>query len=135
MPFENQETLSIEERGDEFALVRVAPDGRRAELALTEANIMFLPRLVPRFLRELLARRYPGGSRPAPPPAFPVQGIYVNTDQRSTEIVMTVYDRFGGEGYFTLDGNLARDLAHRLLARADEVKRTHERAAGGRDRS
>ena len=46
--------LTFEQRGEDFALVRVRADGSRSEIVLTAANVVHLGLLAPGFARQVL---------------------------------------------------------------------------------
>jgi hypothetical protein len=119
---EPTELLSIEPRGSNHVLVRTDQHGAKTEIILSETNIGFLARLAPQHLRKILAAksaRIPGVTMTL---SIPIKNIRLNTDLHQSEILLAIFDRFGGEVDYSLDPALARQLAERLIARADEVE-------------
>jgi hypothetical protein len=119
---EPTETLSIEPRGSDHILVRVDSHGVKTEIILSEANIGWLSRLAPQHLRKILAAKsakIPGVTMTL---SLPIKNIRLNTDLHQSEILLAIFDRFGGEVDYSMEPALARQLAERLIVRADEVE-------------
>ena len=119
---ESLETLIIEPRGLDHALVRIDQHGARTEMVLSEANIGSLCRLVPRHFRKILAAKtaaIPGVKMTI---SVPIRQVRLNTDIHKLEILLTVIDRFEGEADYSLLPSAARVIAGRLLAKAEEIE-------------
>jgi hypothetical protein len=114
------ETLCIEERGDNFALVRIDADGNKTELVLPEAGLIFLARAIPQTLQKVItARNVRGGS---PIIAVPVEHVRVSADMHATDLLLTMIDKFGNETGFAVPLDIARPVAERLITLASEQR-------------
>jgi hypothetical protein len=119
---DSTELLSLEPRGFNHALVRTDKHGAKTEIILSEANIGWLARLAPQHLRKILAAKsakIPGVTMTL---SVPIKNIRLSTDLHQSEILLAIFDRFGGEVDYSLEPALARQLAERLIARAEEVE-------------
>jgi hypothetical protein len=116
--------LKFEQRGADFALVRIEADGTRSEMRLTPANIVHLGLLVPDFSRRLLADRL--GKKPDAV-AVSVKNAAVRSSVRTIEILLGLFERSGGLGSVMTEQR-ARALAARLLEKADQLARAREPA-------
>ena len=67
------EELSIEPRGDDYALIRDNGSGTRTEIILSESNVVFLGRLAPMVARRIVASKSPAGSGVSASIAAPVK--------------------------------------------------------------
>jgi len=119
---EPNESLSIEPRGSNHALIRTDRNGAKTEIVLSEANIGMLSQIAPRHLRKIVAAKsakIPGVTLTL---SIPIKTARLTTDLHQSEILLAIFDRFGGETDYSLEPALAREIAARLIARADEVE-------------
>ena len=115
----HEETLSIEPRADQFAIVRVDGNGNRTELVLSYANLIFLARALSHSLQKITAERSkPGMSATV---AVPVNHARVGVDLGTAEILVTLVDQFGNEIGFAFSPDIARPLAQHILDRLPEA--------------
>lgn len=116
--------LRYERRKDDFALVRIEADGRRHELILTAANIIHLGMLAPDFARRLFTHKIGEKSRTI---GTSLKTKLVSNNVRAIEILVRILERTGSTANVMLTEKKARQLASKLLARADQLAKT----AGG----
>jgi len=117
--------IRFEQRGPDFALVRVEANGARSEMLLTPANIVHLALLVPDFSRRLLADRL--GRKPDAV-AGSVKNAVVRSSVRTVEMVLGLFERSGGRLGSVMTEQRARALAARLLDKADQLAKAREPA-------
>ena len=110
--------LTFEERGEDFALVRVRADGSRSEIVLTAANVVHLGLLAPGFARQVLTDKV--GQQPGAVATF-VRHRAMNANLRIIELLLTVLERGGGRFDFPTTERRARALASKLVERADRI--------------
>ncbi len=110
--------LTFEQRGEDFALVRVRTDGSRSEIVLTAANVVHLGLLAPGFSRQVLTDKV--GQKPGAVATF-VRNTAMNANLRFIEIVLTILERGGGRFDFPTTERRARALASKLVERADRI--------------
>jgi hypothetical protein len=110
--------LTFEQRGEDFALVRIRADGSRSELVLTAANVVHLGLLAPGFARQVLTDKV--GQKPGAVATF-VRHSAMNANLRIIEILLTVLERGGGRFDFPTTERRARALASKLVERADRI--------------
>jgi hypothetical protein len=117
------ESLWIEERGDEFVLVRIGSAGRRSEFAAPRAGLIFLGRLIPQALQKWLAsHRSKTGA--APIVAVPAEQIPVSIDIHGAELLVTMIEKPGNEAGFAVSPETARAAAGYLIELAAEIDRS-----------
>jgi hypothetical protein len=112
--------LRFEERGSDFALVRIQADGSRSEVILTAANVVHLGLLAPDFSRRLLADKL--GKRSGAIAAS-LKTVMANTNLRTIEVVLGILDKSGGRLDAVMTERRARLLASRLEEKADALAR------------
>ena len=117
--------LRYERRKDDFALVRIEADGSRHELILTAANIIHLGMLAPDFARRLFAHKIGEKSRTV---GTSLRTKLVSNNIRAIEMLVRILERTGSTANVGLTEKKARQLASKLLARADQLAKT---AGGG----
>jgi hypothetical protein len=125
-PPTSAESLSFERRGEDFVLVRIDERGKRSEIILSESNLLFLPRIVQETIHKILAERSSKTMKErgaSPIVAVPVVRVQLNTDIHRSEILLTMYDRFGNESGFALPFEVAQPLSSRLPARVAEIEK------------
>jgi hypothetical protein len=110
--------LKYEQRGEDYALVRVQADGSRSEIILTTMNIVHLSLITPGFARQVLARRF--GRQPSSLGRVIGQAL-TNTNLRMIEIFLAILDKGGGRFDFPATERRARALASKLVERADRI--------------
>lgn len=112
--------ISLEQRDDEYALIRVAADGTKTEMVLSTANVLTLAQSAQRLRDQLLPRL----SRPGPDAisTTPVVQVGLNTDLHKTAIHLTMIDPNGAQMSFSLPLQVARQLAERLPGRVREIE-------------
>jgi len=110
--------LTFEQRGEDFALVRVRADGSRLEITLTAANVVHLGLLAPGFARQVLTDKV--GQQPGAVATF-VRHTAMNANLRFIEILLTILERGGGRFDFPTTERRARALASKLVERADKI--------------
>jgi hypothetical protein len=113
--------LTFEQRGEDFALIRVQADGSRPEIILSAANVVHLGLLAPGFARQVLIDKV--GQQPGVV-AKVVRNTVVNANLRFIEIMLTILDRGGARFDFPTTEQRARALASRLVERADRIAGT-----------
>ena len=118
--------LTFEQRGEDFALVRVRADGSRSEIALTAANVVHLGLLAPGFARQVLTDKV--GQQPGAVATF-VRHTAMNANLRFIEILLTLLERGGGRFDFPTTERRARALASKLVERADKIASSPARPA------
>jgi hypothetical protein len=116
--YRTSDILSFEERGENFALVRIEADGRRSEIVLTAANVVHLGLLAPGFSRQVLTDKV--GRQPGAVATF-VRHRAMNVHLRLIEILLTILERGGGRFDFPTTERRARALASKLVQRADRI--------------
>jgi membrane associated rhomboid family serine protease len=110
--------LTFEQRGEDFALVRIQADGSRSEVVLTTANVVHLGLLAPGFARQVLIGKV--GQKPGAIATF-VRHATMNANMRFIEIMLTILERGGGRFDFPTTERRARALASKLVERADKI--------------
>lgn len=112
--------ISLEQRDDDYALIRVAADGARSEMVLSAANVITLAQSAQRLRDRLL----PKLSRPGADAisVTPVVQVGLNTDLHKTAIHLTMIDQNGAQMTFSLPPQVARPLADRLPVRIAEIE-------------
>ena len=118
MNVRSTDMLRFEERGANFALVRIRPDGSRAEIELTGANVVHLGLLAPGFARAVLTERV--GQQPGLAAQF-MRFKTMNAGLRCIELLVTILDRGGPRFDFPSAERKARRLAATLVAHADRM--------------
>jgi len=113
--------VKYEQRGENYALVRVRADGSRSEITLTTMNIVHLSLITPGFARQVLARSF--GQRPSAL-GRAIGQVVTNTNLRMIEIFLAILDRGGGRFDFPATERRARALASKLVERADRIAGT-----------
>ncbi len=124
--------LRYERRGTDFALVRIQADGTRSELILTAANVVHLGMLAPDFSRRLLANKVAEKSGRI---GAAIRSRMVSTNVRTIETLLRILEKRGRQLNAATMEQRARQLASRLLARADELARLTQRAGEAQTRS
>lgn len=119
---EHTETLTFEPRGSECVLIRIDQYGAKTEIILSEANVGMLSRLAQQHFRKILATKSPKIPGVTLTMSLPITNVRLNTDLHQSEILLTIFDRFGGEADYSLALNLARPLAEGLVARVAEIE-------------
>jgi hypothetical protein len=115
---QTSDILKYEERGEDFALVRVQADGSRSEIILTTTNVVHLSLITPGFARQVLARSF--GQRPSALGKLIGQAI-THTNLRIIEILLAILDKGGARFDFPATERRARALATKLVERADRI--------------
>ena len=110
--------LRYEERGSDFALVRIQADGSRSEIVLTAANVVHLGLLAPEFSRRLLTDKI---GKKSGVMAASLKNAVVNTNLRTIEVVLDFLDKSGGRLDSVMTERRARLLASRLEERANTL--------------
>ena len=110
--------LRFEERGANFALVRIKSDGSRAEIELTGANVVHLGLMAPGFARAVLTDRV--GQQPGLAAQF-MRFKTMNAGLRFIELLVAILDRGGPRLDFPSTERKARRLAATLVAHADRM--------------
>jgi membrane associated rhomboid family serine protease len=110
--------LAFEQRGENFALVRIQADGSRSEVVLTAANVVHLGLLAPGFARQVLIGKV--GQKPGAVAAF-VRHTAMNANMRLIEIMLTILEKGGGRFDIPTTERRARALASKLVERADKI--------------
>ncbi len=118
MSRKTSDILRFEERGADFALVRLQADGSRSEIVLTPANVVHLGLLAPDFSRRLLANRVGKKSGAI---AASLKNAMVHTNVRTIEVVLGFLDKSGGRLDPVKTERRARLLASRLVEKADKL--------------
>jgi len=119
-PRSQDELLWIEPRGKDFTIVRATGDGRKRELDLPEAGLIFLARMLPQALEAIHARRRTpqlDASGIVPIHAVPAVEVGLNTDVATGKMLITFVDGLGNTAGFALERDLSRQLGEGLLAR------------------
>ena len=120
-------TAGIEPRGDKF-VIYLTDNGIRHELEITEEDILIFSRLIPSFLRRIVARwNLEDGIVAAA--AIPVTAASVNDDLHGTEVILAIQDVAGGDFEFWLSADQARKLGAALLERADKIAHQSARSS------
>jgi hypothetical protein len=112
--------LRYEKRGKDFALVRVEADGSRSELLLTAANVVHLGMLAPDFSRRLLANKV---SEKSGALGAYVKDRMLSTNVRTIEVLVRILERRGWRLDAVMTEQRARQIASKLLQKADELAR------------
>ena len=118
------ESLSLERREEGFALVRIDRSGNRAELVLSESNVLLLPKLFQETIHKILAGRSSQAMKAhgvSPIAAVPVARIQLNTDVHRSEILLTIFDKFGNGSGFAIPFDIAQAFSARLPPRVTEI--------------
>ena len=110
--------LTFEQRGEDFALIRVQADGSRSEIILTATNVVHLGLLAPGFARKVLTDKV--GQQPGAL-AKMFRHTAMNANLRFIEIMLMILDRGGARFDFPTTERRARALASRLVERADRI--------------
>jgi hypothetical protein len=124
-------TTGIERRGSAFAIVHYDDHGIKSELVLSEVSMLALAPAFPRLLREQLAekRTDPMAQQGIEPVirALVVQAL-IAPDLHGTEVLVQFVDEVQNRTVYGLDPDLAKQIAAKLIEKADEAKRL----SGGR---
>lgn len=118
--------LTFQQRGEDFALVRIRADGSRSEIILTAASVVHLGLLAPGFARQVLTDKV--GQQPGAVATFARQ-LVMNTNLRIIEILLTILERGGGRFDFPTTERRARVLASKLVERADRIAKAPAKPA------
>ena len=110
--------LRFEERGSDFALVRIRADGSRSEIVLTAANVVHLGLLAPEFSRRLLTNKV---GKKSGVMATSLKNAVVNTNLRTIEVMLRILDKSGGRFDSVMTERRTRSLASRLEERANTL--------------
>ena len=112
--------ISLEPRGEIYAIVRVSPGGKTDELLLSPNNVLTLAQSAQLLWGRILSKR----PRIGAPRVFqtPVVQVRLDTDAHVTEIHLTMISQNGAEATFSLPLNVAKPLAERLPARIAEIE-------------
>ena len=127
MSRKTSDILRFEERGPDFALVRLQADGSRSEIVLTPANVVHLGLLAPDFSRRLLANRIGKKSGAI---AASLKNAMVRTNVRTIEVVLGFLDKSGGRLDPVKTERRARLLASRLVEKADQLAKAGKPSQG-----
>jgi hypothetical protein len=119
--------LRFEERGPDFALVRIRADGSRSEIVLTAANVVHLGLVAPDYARRLLTNRIGKKSGAL---AASLKNAVVRTNVRAIEALLRFLDKSRGRLDPLVTERRARQLASRLTERAEALSRARKRRAG-----
>jgi hypothetical protein len=113
--------ISLEQRDDDYALIRVAANGTKSEMLLSAANILTLAQSAQQLKDQLL----PKLSRPGADAVLmtPVVRVGLNVDLHKTAIHLMMIDPNGAQMAFSLPPELGRSLAERLPARLAEIEK------------
>jgi hypothetical protein len=122
------EAISIEARGEDFALVRTDENGNRTELALSWASLIFFGRMLPQTLQKITAMRANRKREGSPAIAVPLQSFRLGVDVEAAELLVTMIDRFGNEMGFALSPDIARPFGQHLLLRVAELEGSAKRS-------
>lgn len=117
--------LRFEERGSDFALVRITPDGSRSEIVLSPGNIVHLGLLAPSFSRRFLANRI---SKKPGALTISLRKIMLTASLRTIEVVLGTLEKSGGRLDPVVTERRARALASRLVERADALAKARQLA-------
>jgi hypothetical protein len=118
--------ISLEPRGDDYVLVRIADDGTETEMPLSKDNVLTLAQSALRLQDHIHAERSrPGVSALT---VTPVSQVALHTDVHVTEIHLTMTLRSGVEMTFSLPSTVAKPLAehlHVLISKIENQERKH----------
>jgi hypothetical protein len=117
-----QGELDLQERGDDFALIRTDSEGHRSEMLLAELDVISLAQSAQLMMDRIVARR----SRPGADarPMTPIVQIVLNTDLHKTAIHLLMIASNGMKVGFELPPEVARPLAERLPVRLAEIEQS-----------
>jgi hypothetical protein len=115
------EELSIEPRGDDYALIRDSGSGTRTEIILSESNVVFLGRLAPMVARRIVASKSPAGSGVSASVAAPAKDFELNSDLHNELVLLRIRDEFDGEFDFSFSPAGGSHLGERLIAWSEKV--------------
>jgi hypothetical protein len=117
------EDLAIDNRGDDYVLIRIDGEGRRSELVLSENNVIFLGRLGPTVARRIVASKTHGGVSAMVAPA---KDFSINSDLHRDLVLLRIRDEHEGEFDVSFAAAGARHLGERLIAWAEKVERAEK---------
>jgi len=114
-------SISLERRGEGFVLVKTDQDQNRHELELSEADVLFLPRILQEAIGKISAAKNHSSEAYAVP-AVKVCGAQLNITADRKAILLSLVDAFSNEATFALPRDIAQPLGTRFSARASELE-------------
>jgi hypothetical protein len=92
-------------------------------LAINDGQLLQFSRLIPTYLRAVVAAKLPRDqSHLSPIAPIPVTAVRLNEDLLETQVHLSIDDAAGGSFDYALDAARARHLGERLIARAAQVE-------------
>jgi hypothetical protein len=92
-------------------------------LSISDSQLLQFSRLIPTYLRRVIARKLPKATADLTPIApIPVTDIRLNEDLLATQVHLAIDDIAGGSFDYALEPARARHLGERLIARAAQVE-------------
>ena len=119
------ESLSLERNENEYVLAGENQSGLRTEIILTEANVLFLRKLLLREIPKIAARRSSqtmNAQGVLPTIAFPVSSVRLAPDLHQEDALMTTIDQCGDEITFALPLAILRSLRDHLPSLVAEME-------------
>jgi hypothetical protein len=107
-----------------YILRRTDAEGAITEIALTDANVLILPRVAHKPIAQILsqfATPLMKGRGVSPTIAVPVANPVVSHTVPRKEVILTLNDNYGGEFGFSFSPDVARRLGRRLIYRASKM--------------
>lgn len=121
------DVLTLVGVGPDFSLVRIDASGTKAELFLTESDVIFLGSLFLKKRADIAARHSTAlmeeqGVEPVI--MFPAANFEINSDLHESEVLLQIHDIYQNKHGFSFAPAGARTLADALLRWASKVETT-----------
>jgi hypothetical protein len=113
--------LSILSEGEDYVLRRDLGDGSGSEIVLSEANVLFLARLVPGMARQILAPKALAGGHVLTSAATPAQAYKVFLAVHDEVLILRFQDEYEADHDFSLTATDARAIADSLVKEANKL--------------
>jgi hypothetical protein len=122
--------IGVEPRGQNIVLFETNAEGLRQEMVISRSAALQLSRLLPSFLRKLVASTTPRGPNHSVSLGVPVKDIRLVEDVHHTEILLNITDVAGGDFDYSMDLTRARNFGRGLIERADFADRENAKKTG-----
>jgi hypothetical protein len=112
------ENIGVRPKGDQHELFIGGET-----LLVTDNDLLYFSRLIPTYVRQLVADMQPASTDQIEPIApVPVKDVRLNEDLHRTQVHLSIDDTAGGSFDYALDLFRARTLGERLIARVNEIE-------------
>ena len=117
--------LTLDPRGNDFILCRIAEDGSKSEMILSEGDIMKLTQSALRLKQEILSKRSRPEAGIGAVVATPVIQFRSTLDVHKSELLLTMIDPKKMEMTFVLGLEILRALTVHLKKRLADIERAN----------